>query len=81
MCDGVYFPAISLFKTAKVKSEKFFEKSNFFQVKANFGPTWKKPPKSDDKMMSFHEMGFRGEISQSVSDLLFAVDLKINGII
>jgi len=66
--EGVYYPALSLFKTAKVK--------------VNFGPEWKNPPKkSEMKLNSFHEMGFRGEIQQSVSDLLFAVDLKINGII
>ena len=80
--DGVYFPAISLFKTAKVKWFLCTSYNNpLLQVKVNFGPEWKSQPKTEHKLNSFHEQGFKGEIHQSVSDLLFAVDLKINGII
>ena len=77
---AAYSPAISLLKTAKVIIY-VFEKSINFQVKANFGLIGKKLLRSDNKMMSFHERGSCEESGQSVSDLLFAVDLKINRII
>ena len=65
--EGMYYPAISLFKTAKVK--------------VNFGPKWKFVPESKNQLLPINDMGFRGEIEQAVADLLFAVELKVNGII
>jgi len=65
--DGVYYPAVSLFKSAKIR--------------ANFGPKWKKPPENGQKFEPITDQGFKGEIEQAMADLLFAVDLKINGII
>ena len=53
----------------------------FFQIRANFGPKWKKPPENGQKFEPITDQGFKGEIEQAMADLLFAVDLKINGII
>ena len=53
----------------------------FLQIRANFGPKWKKPPEIGKKFEPITDQGFKGEIEQAMADLLFAVDLKINGII
>ena len=89
--DGVYYPAVSLFKSAKVKFHNSFPMIAFFstvsncslifQIRANFGPKWKKPPENGQKFEPITDQGFKGEIEQAMADLLFAVDLKINGII
>jgi len=66
--DGIYYPAISLYRNAKVR--------------VNFGSNgWLKPPETKDKLKPMSDMGYRGQIEQAMADLLFAVDLKINGII
>ena len=82
--DGVYYPAVSLFKSAKVMSFVIPPRScfqRFFQIRANFGPKWKRPPENGQKFEPITDQGFKGEIEQAMADLLFAVDLKINGII
>jgi len=66
--DGIYYPAVSLYRGAKVK--------------VNFGEKgWSKTPETSSKFRPMFEMGYQGQIEQAMSDLLFAVDLKINGII
>ena len=48
----------------------------------NFGRHgWKKTPVTSNKVQPIDDMGYRTQIEQAMSDLLFAVDLKINGII
>ncbi|CAG5088403.1 Oidioi.mRNA.OKI2018_I69.PAR.g11829.t1.cds [Oikopleura dioica] len=69
--DGEYFPAISLYKDAKVT--------------VNFGGTpWKHRPEATEKEKAaepIEKRGFSSQIEQAMADLLFAVDLKINGIL
>ena len=78
------FPLIFMviLKILFFESRRYFRTFHrFFQIRANFGPKWKKPPENGQKFEPITDQGFKGEIEQAMADLLFAVDLKINGII
>ena len=62
---GEYFPCISIYKSASVR--------------VNFGPKFKHRPKLKHQWKAMHYRAFNDIIESCVGDLLYAVDLEVNG--
>ncbi|KAK3550188.1 hypothetical protein QTP86_021216 [Hemibagrus guttatus] len=62
--EGMYFPAISLYKNC--------------QVSVNFGPHFKHPPK-DVKFQPMSDMGWGAVIEHSLADILYHVETEVDG--
>ena len=62
---GEYYPCISLYKSASVS--------------INFGPKFKFPPKIKQSYKALQHRAYDDMIESCVADLVYAVDLEING--
>ena len=63
--SGEYFPCISIYKSATVR--------------VNFGPRFRFRPRTEHPFKPFQCRSYDDIIESCVADLIYAVDLEVNG--
>ena len=63
--SGEYYPCVSMYKSASVS--------------VNFGPKFKYPPKFNQPYKAVHCRAYDDIVESCVADLLYAVELEVNG--